>query len=315
MGYQQAMSTTTTAAADSARLILQVAEVNRLARRKAANSLITGLLTVLTIISVSILFIIVFNVFQQGIGAINLDFFIREHQPAGVAGGGIAQAILGTLEMLAISAAVSVPLGVLVAVFLAEYGRGWFAGVTRFVVDLLLQMPSIVIGIFVWSTLVSKGVTIGDTEIRLGFSGWAGAVAMMVIMTPIVVRSVEEILRLVPDILREAGLALGLPRWRVVLRIVVPTVLPGIVTGVILSMARAAGETAPILLTALGNDFINTDMTQPMAAIPLQIYTYATQPDEGLKQKAWAATLVLILVIAIFSATVRTFAGRMKYES
>jgi phosphate transport system permease protein len=284
---------------------LMQAEAARLVRRKLVNSGVTGLVTAMTIISVALLFIIVFNVFQNGIGAINLDLFTQAHRPSGVAGGGIAQAIMGTLEMLAAASVVSIPLGILVAIYLAEYGTGWFGAAVRFVVDLLLQMPSIVVGIFVWSTLVRN---------TTGYSGFAGAVSLMVIMTPIIIRSVEEILRLVPDMLREAGLALGMPRWKVVVRIVVPTVAPGIVTGVILSMARAAGETAPILLTALGNDFFNYNLDKPMAAIPLQIYTYATQPSAELNQKAWAATLVLILVIAIFSATVRTFAGRMKYD-
>jgi phosphate transport system permease protein len=220
-----------------------------------------------------------------------------------VSGGGIAQAIVGTLIMLGVASAVSVPLGIIVAIFLVEFEDDWFAGVVRFVVDLMLQMPSIVVGIFVWSLLVRQ-VT--------GFSGIAGAVSLMVIMIPIIIRSVEEILRLVPDLLREAGLALGLPHWRVVISIVLPTVRSGIITGIVLSVARAAGETAPLLLTALGNDFLNTDLSQPMAAIPLQIYNYATQPSADLNQKAWGASLVLILVIAVFSAAARTFSGKMK---
>lgn len=297
--------TTTAAVGALTRDQLALAEQSRLMRRKAANSLITGVLTVLTALSVSILFIIVFNVLQNGIGAISLDFFTQTHRPAGIAGGGIWQAIAGTLEMLLVAALVSVPVGVLIAVYLVEFAKGWLGTVTRFAVDLLLQMPSIVIGIFVWAVLV-RSVT--------GYSGIAGAIALMIIMTPIVVRSVEEILRLVPDLLREAGYALGLPRWRVITKIVVPTVLPGIVTGIILSLARAAGESAPLLLTALGNDFFNANLSQPMAAIPLQIYVYAQAPSEDLNQKAWAATLVLIIVIAIFSATVRTVAGRTKYE-
>jgi phosphate transport system permease protein len=274
--------------------------------RKAFNNFMTGLLTSLTIVAVAILFVIVFNILQNGIGAINIDFFIHSHKPAGMSGGGIAQAIVGSLVMLGVASAVSVPLGVLVAIFLVEFDDDWFASVVRFVVDLMLQMPSIVVGIFVWSLLVRQ-VT--------GFAGIAGAVSLMVIMTPIVIRSVEEVLRLVPDLLREAGLALGLPRWRVVLSIVIPTVRSGIVTGIILSVARAAGETAPLLLTALGNDFLNTDLSQPMAAIPLQIYNYATQPSADLNQKAWGASLVLILVIAVFSAAARTFSGKVKHES
>ena len=294
---------TTTAAAGT--LNQTLAEETRLLRRKATNSIMTGLLSVATLLSVAILFIIVFSVIQKGIGALNLDFFTQAHRPAGVEGGGIWQAIAGTLEMLFVAALVSVPLGILVAVYLVEFASGWLGNVTRFTVDLLLQMPSIVIGIFVWAVLV-RNIT--------GYSGLAGAIALMIIMTPIIIRSVEEILRLVPDLLREAGYALGLPRWRVITKIVIPTVLPGIVTGVILSLARAAGESAPLLLTALGNDFFNANLSQPMAAIPLQIYVYAQAPSEDLNQKAWAATLVLIIVIAIFSATVRTVAGRTKYE-
>lgn len=278
----------------------------RLWFRKIFSRFMMGLFTSLTIISVALLLIIVFNIIQNGIGAVNLDFFIHVHKPAGVSGGGIAQAIMGTLIMLGVASAVSIPLGVLVAIFLVEFSGGWFASFVRFVVDLMLQMPSIVVGIFVWSLLVRQ-VT--------GFSGIAGAISLMVIMTPVVIRSVEEILRLVPDLLREAGLALGLPRWRVMISIIIPTVRPGIVTGIILAMARAAGETAPLLLTALGNDFLNTDLKQPMAAVPLQIFNYATQPSHDLNQKAWGASLVLILVIAVFSAATRTFSGKMKHGS
>jgi phosphate transport system permease protein len=277
----------------------------RLWFRKVFSGFMTGLLMSLMVISVAILLIIVFDIGANGIGAINLDFFIHVHRPAGASGGGIAQAIVGTVIMLGVASAVSVPLGILVAIYLVEFGGGWFASLVRFVVDLMLQMPSIVVGIFVWSLLVRQ-VT--------GFAGIAGAVSLMVIMTPIVIRSVEEILRLVPDLIREAGLALGLAHWRVVISIVIPTVRSGIVTGVILAMARAAGETAPLLLTALGNDYLNTNLSQPMAAIPLQIYNYATQPSADLNQKAWGASLVLILVIAVFSAAARTFSGKMKHD-
>jgi phosphate transport system permease protein len=280
------------------------AEQAHLLRRKLLNNFMTGLLTALTALSVAILFVIVLNIFQNGIGAINADFFLKVHAaPDG--GGGIAQAILGTLFMLALASVVSVPLGILVAIFLSEFGHGWFAESVRFVVDLLLQMPSIVIGIFVWATLVRA----------TSYSAFAGSVALAIIMTPIVIRSVEEMLRLVPDTLREAGYALGAPKWRIVLGVVIPTVRPGIITGVVLSMARAAGESAPLLLTALGNSFINWNPMAPTAAIPLQIFAYAQDGSLDFQHKAWAATLVLIVVIAIFSAFVRTFSGRVKHES
>jgi phosphate transport system permease protein len=277
----------------------------RLWYRKVLSGFMAGLLTSLMVISVAVLLIIVLDIVENGIGAINLDFFIHVHKPAGVSGGGIAQAIVGTLLMLGVASAVSIPLGILVAVYLVEFGTGWFASLIRYVVDLMLQMPSIVVGIFVWSLLVRQ-VT--------GFAGIAGAVSLMVIMTPIVIRSVEEVLRLVPDLIREAGLALGLAHWRVVISIIIPTVRSGIVTGVVLAMARAAGETAPLLLTALGNDYLTTNLSHPMAAIPLQIYNYATQPSADLNQKAWGASLVLILVVAVFSAAARTFSGKTNHE-
>jgi phosphate transport system permease protein len=286
------------------RAVLISAEQAHLLRRKLLNHFMTGLLTALTALSVAILFVIVLNIFQNGIGAINADFFLKVHA-APDEGGGIAQAILGTLFMLAMAAVVSVPLGILVAIFLSEFGHGWFAEAVRFVVDLLLQMPSIVIGIFVWATLVRA----------TNYSAFAGSVALAIIMTPIVIRSVEEMLRLVPDTLREAGYALGAPQWRIVLGVVIPTVRPGIITGVVLSMARAAGESAPLLLTALGNSFINWNPMAPTAAIPLQIFAYAQDGSLDFQHKAWAATLVLIVVIAIFSAFVRTFSGRVKHES
>lgn len=277
-------------------------EHGRLLRRKAFNHFMTGLLASLSVMSVAVLLIIVLNILENGAGVISLEFFTQPHSFS--AEGGIAHAIAGTFAMMLVTALVAVPLGILVAVYLAEFGQGWFADAVRFIVDLLLQMPSIVVGIFIWATLVQC----------IGFSGLAGSIALMVIMTPIVVRAVEEVLRLVPDLLREAGWALGVPRWRVVLGVVIPTVRSGIVTGVILATARAAGETAPILLTALGSNFFNQDLTRPTAAVPLLIYNYASQPSPALIEKAWGAALVLIIVVAFFNAAVRTFAGSVKRD-
>jgi phosphate transport system permease protein len=283
------------------------AEQVRYLRRKTINEVVTALVTSLTVFSVGILFIIVGYIAVKGVTSIDLDFFIREPKPVGEAGGGIAQAILGTVEMLLVGAAVAVPLGIATAIYLAEYGAGRLASVVRFALEQLAGLPSIVVGVFVWALLVRN--TVGN------FSGLAGAAALAVIMLPIIARSVEEILRLVPDTLREAGLALGMPRWRVTLRFVIPTVLPGVVTGVILSMARAAGETAPLILTSLGNNYFNFDLLQPMAAMPLQIYNYAISPYDEFHRKAFAATLVLVVVIAIFSAAIRFFTGKARYES
>ena len=284
--------------------ILLNAEEVRFLRRKATGRMIVTLLAVLTGLAVAILFIIVGYTVVNGIGGINPAFFTEIPKPIGKTGGGIAQAIVGSLEMLIVGSLIAVPFGLLTAIYLAEFGKGRLASSVRFAVELLASLPSIVIGVFIWALIV-RTIT--------GFSGWAGAIALAVIMVPIIARSVEEILRLVPNSLREAAMALGVPRWRVTLQVVVPSVLPGILTGVVLAIARAAGETAPLLLTSLGNQFFNYDMTKPMAAIPLQIYNYATAPYPDWHQKSWAATMVLVIVVAFFSAAVRFSMRKFRY--
>jgi phosphate transport system permease protein len=294
-----------TSTTNTQQLLIQY-EASRYLRRRVMNTFMTGLVTSLTTISVLILLIILAYVIINGIGSINLDFFTQLPKPYGETGGGIAQAITGTIIMLLVAGVVAVPIGIGTAVYLVEYGHNWFAEVVRFALDLLAELPSIVIGVFVWALLV-RTVT--------GYSGWAGAAALAVIMIPIIARSVEEILHLVPDALREGALALGLPRWLVVVRVVIPTVLPSILTGVVLSLSRAAGETAPLLLTALGNNFFNFNLSEPMGAVPLQIYNYAISPYDDWHRKAWAATLILITIVAVFSALVRIVSGRLRYES
>jgi phosphate transport system permease protein len=195
--------------------------------------------------------------------------------------------------MLAVAALIGVPIGIGTAIYLAEYGRGPFAYAVSFLIDLVAGLPSIVIGVFVWAWLVRH--VVGH------YNGFAGGVALAVIMIPIVTRTVEETLRLVPDPLREASLGLGIPRWRTILRVVLPTARAGIITGVVLSVARAGGETAPLLLTALGNQFLNLDLLQPMAALPVQIYTYARSPYPDWQVKAWGAALILITLIGTLS--------------
>jgi len=221
--------------------------------------------------------------------------------PYGEVGGGVAPAILGTLTMLAVAAIVGVPVGVGTAIYLAEFGRGRFASLIRFVIDLIAGLPSIVVGVFVWALLVRE--VVGQ------YNGFAGAMALAIIMVPIVTRTVEDILRLVPDSMREASLALGLPRWITILRVVLPTARSGIVTAVVLSLARAGGETAPLLLTALGNQFFSYDLFAPMAALPIQIYNYAVAPYDDWHTKAWGSALVLIAVIGLLSFLTRKAVG------
>jgi len=280
-------------------------ELARFFRRRAKDAVVAVFIALLTILAVSLLFTIFGHILINGFSSLNLDFFFQKPQPYGEAGGGIAPAIIGTLLMLLAAGLAAIPVGILTAIYLAEYGRGLFASTVRFVLDLLAELPSIVVGVFVWAVLV-RSVT--------GYSAWAGAVALAVIMVPVIAKGVEEILRLVPDSLREAALALGTPKWKVVVKIVIPTVLPGILTSVVLALARAAGETAPLMLTALGNSFFNFDFHKPMAAIPLQIYNYAISPYDDWHKKAWGATLILIVVVAVFSAAVRFYTRRTKIE-
>src|SRR5262249_18118721 len=211
--------------------------------------------------------------------------------------GGVAPAILGSLYMLAVASLIGIPLGMGTGIYLSEFGHGRLATGIRLVVDLIAGLPSIVVGVFVWALIVRH--IVGQ------YSGLAGAVALAIIMIPIVARTVEEILALVPQTLREASLALGVPYWRTVLRVVLPAAKAGVITGVILSLARAAGETAPLLLTALGNQFFSFDLLAPTAAVPIQIYNYAVAPYDDWHTKAWGSALVLIVLIGVVSAATR----------
>jgi phosphate transport system permease protein len=206
--------------------------------------------------------------------------------------------------MLAVAGVLGVPVGIGTAIYLSEFhaGRGNLARTVSFSIDLIAGLPSIVVGVFAWAWLVRN--VVGH------YNGLAGGVALSIIVLPIVTRTVEQTLRLVPDALREASLALGIPRWKTTLRVVLPTASAGVITGVVLSLARAGGETAPLLLTALGNQFFNLDPRQPMAALPVQIYQYARSPYADWHTKAWGSALVLITLIGVLSALTRWVVGR-----
>lgn len=266
-------------------------------RRRLSDLMASALVLVCAAIAVSVLSLIVGHVALSGWSALNLSFFTERPLPPGEVGGGVAPAIVGTLLMLAIGASIGVPVGVFTAIYLSEFGRGGLARMISFVVDLLAGLPSIVIGVFVWAWLVRN--VIGQ------YNGLAGGVALAIVMIPIVTRTVQETLRLVPDSLREASLALGIPTWRTILRIVLPTARTGLITGIMLSLTRAGGETAPLLLTALGNQFFNLDPRQPMAALSVQIFQYARSPYPDWHAKAWAGALVLIVLGAALSALTR----------
>jgi len=270
------------------------------ARRRIAQSFVVGLLLLATLAAVALLVTILGYVIVQGLPAINVAFFMERPKPFGEVGGGIAPALLGTVILAAASGVIAIPVGIAAAIFVVEYRSGRFAAPVRFAAELIAGLPSIVIGVFVWAFLV-RGL-VGH------FSAIAGAVALAVIMVPIVARTVEEVLRLVPNSLREAALALGAPRWRVILRVVLPTARAGVLTAAILALARSAGETAPLLLTALGNDFLSTDLLRPIGALPLQIYRYALSPYDDWHAKAWGASLVLVVVIGAVGVLLRVVA-------
>lgn len=271
-------------------------------RRRIGELVAHSLLFGATALSVGLLLLVVSYVVARGLPALNLEFFTQGPLPFGEVGGGVAPAILGTLTMSALAAMIAVPIGVAAAIFTTELRTGRYAEPVRFAAELIAGLPSIVVGVFVWAALVRS--LVGN------YAGIAGAVALAIIMVPIVTRTVEEVLRLVPNSLREAGLALGAPRRRVIMSVVIPTARAGIVTGIVLALARAAGETAPLMLTALGNVYFNFDLLQPMAALPLQIYQYAVAPYDDWHTKAWGSSLVLLIVIGIVSLTLRLVVRR-----
>jgi phosphate transport system permease protein len=233
---------------------------------------------------------------KEGAGALSLDFFTHMPRPAGEPGGGMANAIVGTLILVGVASVIGLPIGIGAGLYLAEHRGTKLAELVRFLADVLNGLPSIVMGIFAWEFLVRP----------LGhFSALAGGAAIGAMMIPLVTRTTEEMVRTVPQSLREAALALGYPRWRTSLQIVLRTALGGIVTGVLVAVARVAGETAPLLFTVIGNQFWSTDLTQPIAALPLQIYTYATGPYDDWHAQAWAGSLVLIGMVLIISVIAR----------
>ncbi len=269
-------------------------------RRNVISRIMLALTVLATLIAVTPLFFILGWLLIQGIRYLNLDFFIKDPAPIGEAGGGVRNGIVGTLIMSGIALLIAVPVGVFTGIFLAEYRNNPVATAVRFATDVLAGIPSIVVGIFVYTIIVLPRWFQGAA-----FSGFAGGVALAVIIIPILVRTTEEILKLVPASIREAAAALGVPKWDYTLTVVVPSAFGGNVTGVMLGLARAAGETAPLLLTALGNAFFNAKLSEPMAALSLQIFTYAIAPfDEG-RRLAFAAAFVLIMLVLLVNILTR----------
>ncbi len=272
-------------------------------RRVLVDRVMTGL-SYLTVVLVLTPLIAIFGyLVYRGVGALNWDFLTKTPKPVGELGGGMANAIVGSGFILLLASLLGVPVGIGAGIYLAEYGRNRFGAFIRFVSDVLNGVPSIVIGIVAYALVVLQ---------QKHFSAWAGGVALAMMMVPTITRTTEEMVLLVPQAIREASYGLGVSRWRTTVSITVRTALSGIITGVMLAFARAAGETAPLLFTAFGNQFWNFRPDQPTAALPLQIFAYAISPFEEWHQQAWAGALVLIIMI-VGAATAVRFAvrGRM----
>ena len=265
--------------------------------RKYRNAWMIGLFALATMLAIIPLFGVLGYVIKNGITALNPGFFLHLPKPLGMPGGGMANAIVGTLIMVGIGSLLGIPVGILSAIYLSEYDRtSWLSTAVRFTTDVLTGIPSIIIGIVVYTTLVLK---------MRHFSAFAGGISLAIIMIPLIIRSTEEMLKLVPHTIREASYALGIPKWRTILRVVLPTAAKGIVTGAMLGVARAAGETAPLLFTALGNNYWARTLNEPMAALPLQIYQYAISPYKDWHRQAWAGSLVLIFLVLILNIIAR----------
>jgi phosphate transport system permease protein len=297
------MSTTITERKSSASNPFQPPRSANGIRRQFSNGCLVVLSTVFALLAVGVLIFLLLYVILNGIRYLNLDFFTKLPTPNGEPGGGMGPAIQGTLILVGLASLFGIPLGIFTAIYLSEFGRGRLANAVRSLVDLLTGVPTIIFGLFAWVLIVVPQQT---------FSGFSGGVALAIIMIPIVARTTEDVLRLVPTEQREASLALGATEARTTLRVVIPAALSGIVTGIVLAMARVAGETAPLLMTAFGTTFRNTSIFEPMDALTLRIYNFTLSPYQLQVNQAYTGALILILLILIASFTVRWFTGGFK---
>jgi phosphate transport system permease protein len=277
------------------------------ARRRRRDRAMRGLLAAGTIVALIPLFLVIYYVVKKGVGAWSTDFFTTDPTGSFLGDpGGVKSAILGTLEIVLLASAIAIPIGIGVAVYLVEYGKQTpFARAVRYFVDVLTGVPSIVFGLFVYIALILGG-GFGS------FAGWKGSIALALLMLPVVTRASEVVLNTVPDTLREAGLALGSPRWRIIFRIVLPSALPGLITGGLLAIARAAGETAPLLFTAFAINATNYDLGKPMNSLPMQIWNDVRQAQDRLVERAWGSALTLIVLIFVLTLVSRIVARRTR---
>ena len=264
--------------------------------RKIKSGLASAIAFISAVLVITPLGLVFFHLPVNGASSVNWDFFTKLPAPVGAVGGGMANAIVGSLELLALAGAIGIPIGVLGGVYLAEYGSARINSVLRFLADVLNGVPSITWGVVVYGLVVLR---------FKGFSAYAGGLALGLIMIPLILRTTEEVVLLVPNGYREAALALGVSRWKTIVHIVMKTASKGIITGILLALARVGGETAPLLFTAFGNHFWNHSLSQPIAALPLQVFTYAISPYDDWHRQAWAGALVLVTGIFCVNVLVR----------
>jgi phosphate transport system permease protein len=277
-------------------------------RRRLTDRVMRAVLATGTVIALIPLVAVIYYLLSKGLGAWSIDFFTKDPTGSFLGDqGGVRSALLGTIEMVALAAIIAIPFGWGVGLYLVEYGRtGRFAAAVRYFVDVMTGVPSIVFGLFIYVTLVLGGWGASS------FAGWKGSIALALLMLPVVTRSAEVVLLLVPDGLREAALALGTPRWRVTMRVVLPTALPGLVTGSLLAVARAAGETAPLLFTATIVNETTFNLGERMNSLPVQIYTDVGSPNDALVQRAWGSALALVTLILLTTLVARLASRRSR---
>jgi len=277
-----------------------------LAWRKGKSAAMTLLLAMFTLAVFIPLVLIFVHIIKMGFSSINFDFFVQIPKPTGETGGGMANGLAGSAMLILLSSLFGIPVGIFGAIYLSEYGGGKFSDLIRFSADVLSGIPSIITGMVAYTLIVVP---------MKGFSALAGAFALALIMIPIVLRTTEEQLKLVPGTLREASLALGVPLWRTTLKVTLRSALTGVMTGILLAIARIAGETAPLLFTALGNQFWSRKLTEPIAAMPLQIFSFAISPYDDWHRLAWAGALVLVTIMFGLSLAARYFGRARKYDT
>jgi phosphate transport system permease protein len=277
----------------------------QIGRRNTKNQVFKGVIIAGTVISTLPLLLILFYIFRQGISALNWSFLTNLPSPVGESGGGVSNALVGSIMILLVSCIVAIPVGIIIGIYLSEATKSKLAYYCRLAVDVLQGIPSIVIGIIIYEWVVRP---------MGGFSAFSGSMALALMMLPSIIKSTEETLKLLPESLKEASLALGVPYYKTILKVVVPTGISGIITGVILSISRVIGETAPLLFTAFGSPFMNTDIFKPMSSLPLIIFNYATSPYSDWHQLAWGASMLLILMVLFLNIIAKIVQRKWKVQ-